>query len=649
MLGKSNLILLGFLILSLCFSATQLLAQTDNTLSFDLQWLIERQAELEGENFDLETYKLMLDNLKRTPLPINKIGFENLDQLPFLQEAEKLAIWNHLQQYGKLNSIFELQAIQGITLPMAQILSNFVSVSEPELLSEPFSHWLKKGKQELILQAEMPWQKAKAYQLSDGQKYYLGDRSRTVMRYRFSYKNRLYAGFSAEKDAGEAYGKASFLSMHLCYNGNGLIRNISFGDFQASFGKGLTLASRAPMGKGSQVFQTRARLAGLMPFRSVTEYGFLRGIGVSLGKGKFNLSALASSLPITTGLHRTLGAYQKKLALRQELLGLNLSYSQRNYTLGFLVQGNRKSNTYASGIPLNKFFGGYGAGIIKNWQWSAELSKGLNQNYSFIAEIIRPLHSKLDWLVLFRSYPGLNQNAYAAGWSEFFGTSNEQGIYTAFILRPSKKIQMSFYQDVFWAPQARFQKILGGQGQEWLFDMQYKFSKTLMAEVRYRHRNAQLDHKLESNLLNQSTTYKQQVRLQLSWQSTEKVLFRLRYEEVNWNNLANGSAAFVEGVWTSKANKITLSGRYTQFFSEHEETRIYAIERDVPLQYSLNSFSGLGSNTYLLLRYIVKKGLDVHFKIGHLVQTDGSRPGSAWDEIEESQLTEFRLQIRYLW
>jgi hypothetical protein len=127
------------------------------------------------------------------------------------------------------------------------------------------------------------------------------------------------------------------------------------------------------------------------------------------------------------------------------------------------------------------------------------------------------------------------------------------------------------------------------------------------------------------------------------------VLFRLRYEEVNWNNLANGSAAFVEGVWTSKANKITLSGRYTQFFSEHEETRIYAIERDVPLQYSLNSFSGLGSNTYLLLRYIVKKGLDVHFKIGRLVQTDGSRPGSAWDEIEESQLTEFRLQIRYLW
>lgn len=72
MLGRGNLILLGFFILGLCFSATQLLAQTDNTLSFDLQWLIERQAELEGENFDLETYKLMLDNLKRTPLQIGR-------------------------------------------------------------------------------------------------------------------------------------------------------------------------------------------------------------------------------------------------------------------------------------------------------------------------------------------------------------------------------------------------------------------------------------------------------------------------------------------------------------------------------------------------------------------------------------------------
>lgn len=649
MLGRNKFILACFLICCLSLGASQLWAQTDNTINFDFQWLIERQAELEGENFDLETYKLMLDNLKRTPLPINKIGFENLNQLPFLQETEKLAIWNHLQQFGKLNSIFELQAIQGISLPMAQILSNFVSVSEPELLNEPFSNWFKKGKHELMLQAEMPWQKAKAYQLIDGQKYYLGDRSRTLARYRFSYKNRLYAGFNAEKDAGENYGKASFLSMHVDYNGNGLIRNISLGDFQASFGKGLTLASRAPMGKGSQVFQTRARLAGLMPFRSVTEYGFLRGIGLALGKGKFTLSTVASSLPITTGLHRTLVAYQKKLEMRQDLLGVNLSYNEQNYTFGFLVQGNRKSNTYLSGIPFNKFFGAYGAGIYRNWQWSAELSKGLSQKISFIAEIIRPLHSKLDWLVLFRSYPGLNQNAYAAGWSEFFGTSNEQGIYTAFILRPSKKTQMSFYQDVFWAPEPRFQKILGAKGQEWLFDMQYKFSKRLLGEVRFKQRNAQLDHKLEGSLLNQNNTIKQQVRLQLSWQSTDKVLFRLRYEEANWNNLAKGSAAFVEGVWTSNSNKVTLSGRYTQFFSEHEETRIYAIERDVPLQYSLNSFSGMGSNTYLLLRFVVKKGLDVHLKIGHLVQTDGSKPGSTWDEIGGSQLTELRAQIRYLW
>jgi hypothetical protein len=149
-------------------------------------------------------------------------------------------------------------------------------------------------------------------------------------------------------------------------------------------------------------------------------------------------------------------------------------------------------------------------------------------------------------------------------------------------------------------------------------------------------------------LLNNLWETKPQLRLQAISNYNKYISFNARFDYNCWQKW-DGSSFFIEATWKHTKQPISLTARYLAFQSLKHETRIYAMEKDLPYQYALGSFNGVGSKSYILIKYSISDSWDVHMKIGQLVQADGAKPGTGWDELEGNQLTELAFQIRRRW
>lgn len=621
------------------------LGQTEIEKTLWWQNYLERQSE---SDFSIEFSELttMINDLELHPLELDSL---TINRFFFLSEDEKYAIVRHLRLFGKIISIYELQVMDGISPELCQILSRLVVIKAPQIMDESFLNWLKNGQHEALVQTECNLQKSKAFELNAlGQKQYLGDRTRSLLRYRFVYKQQLYMGFAAEKDVGEPYGKPNFLSFHLFYRGKGVVKTLALGDYQAAFGMGLTFASRPPMGKGTQVFQTSGRLNGIQPYRSVTEFGFLRGAAIGLELKKTKLDFLFSGLANNgNGLHRTAKEIQDKNKDKNYVFCAHIYREFLGNSLGFVYQVNTIQAISGFRFEPNSRAGLYAKKSFGNALLETELS-GDFQKINFLIQALKPLHSKADYLILFRRYAPNGISNFVGAWSEFSGAFNERGLYQALMIKPSRKVVLNFYQDIFEAMAPRYQKNMGSKGIEWMANAQIKSSKTLIWDIRWMHKKQEKDKKEGVYLLESNWQSKQQIRLQTAMQVNKQLAFKARYELNFWEN-QDGTSFFAEVNWQNFSKTLTISARYLAFQSMHDETRIYAMEKDLPYQFTLGSFNGIGAKAYVLVRYHLNKQVDAHFKIGHLVQADGAFPGSGWDEVATPFLTKFSFQLRRKW
>jgi hypothetical protein len=633
------------LVLLLIFCSNFILAQTEIEKTLWWQNFLERQSEIDL-NIELSEFSQLLMDLEQNPISLDS---SSIQKLFFLSEAEKYAIDRHLKLFGKLISVYELQAIEGISPDLCMILANVIDIKAKQIQEENFSEWIKNGQHEFLVQTEFNLQKSKGYKENEqGKKHYLGDRSRSLVRYRFSYKQQLYFGFAAEKDPGEIYGKPDFLSAHLFYRGKGLIKTLTIGDYQAAFGLGLTFASRAPMGKSAQVFQTSGRIAGLQTYRSSSEFGFLRGAAMELEIKKFKLDFLLSGLSENgSGLHRTEIEIERKNNLKNYVSCVHFSRTISETTLGIIYQVSALQPSFSFRFEPSVRYGFYLKTNYKNVLFESEFS-GNKGSFNLLLQLLKPLHSKADYMMLYRNYSANGQNFFSAAWGEFSGTYNEQGVYQALFLKPSRKVQIGFFQDVFSAPTARYQKEIGAKGVEWLANTQVKSNKSLSWEIRLSHKKYKRDLKKDRFLLNNQWETKQQLRIQAISIYRKTLNFKARFDYNRWQTW-DGSSFFLEASWQHPKHAFSLSARYLAFQSFKDETRIYAMEKDLPYQYALGSFNGVGSKSYVLVQYKISDLWNIYMKIGQLVQADGNQPGSGWEEISGNALTELSFQIRCRW
>lgn len=668
-------IILIFLLFIFRFTSAQNNLAEEQWMEWILELLLENQS-IESDRSDLE---LSIKEWLKHPINLNKASKEDLESFYFLSPIQAQNIIEHRILYGEFISLYELQAVKSIDLKDALLLSQFCYINQnPQASTLPISKKFSQGDHEIIIQ-----QKRDFKMLEKESDQYAGDLNYISLRYRFQFKTNWYMGFGLEKDPGEKWNSfGDFQTFHFLYRGAKILKTIAIGDYHINLGSGLGVGSSHFAGKSSLVFQTQIFQGGVRPSRSLSELGYLRGLALSFGKRNHVLDLWASASPISanviidslgledrlsgillSGLHRTPLELSKRNQALQQIYGVHYKINFRNSSLGVLVQKSEKVSTTNFGsnqnwqrllnLNQNTHSSIYGNLQLKNFQIQVEFVAQNWQPGAFLIKGILPLHSKLDWLILYRNYNSNYDNLGANGWSAQSKLANEIGMYQALVFKPKKAHSFSLYTDSYKTKSASFQKFKPAGATDIFVSYQYQPSKLLQLEIRFRTQISEKDNSssLGDRIIEMNEQYKQQWRMQVNYQLHSDWKYQLRIEWVeatsSLKKFENGYLIYKDVNYQPKDKKWRLRGRYCFYNVSNYVARLYTPESDLPLSYSNRMLHKNGYYFYILSNYRINKHIDFHIKYAQhrfsdeiLVQTEDY----GRNQIREHQ---FKCQIRF--
>ncbi|MFN8692580.1 MAG: ComEA family DNA-binding protein, partial [Cyclobacteriaceae bacterium] len=298
-----------------------------------------------------ELYENLLQ-LLANPLDLNNATEEQLRALLVLDELLLQKILDYRQQLGPFLSVYELQSIPGFTRDLFLKIIPFVTVRDATQTVDR-NLWQRIRSEDnhyLILRTEQVMETRVGFLSSDTLKRFPGLRQDFYIRYRLARPGDFSFGFTADHDAGEPFrwqnGRQygfDFWSVHGQLMNKGRVKNLIIGDFQAQFGQGLALGGAFGLGKNAESVTTvRRSNLGFLPYTSVSEAGFFRGVALSYAVlPKVTVHAFGSSAPrdaqiendndresgnfssiYFTGLHRSAQEQDNRHTLREQNAGL---------------------------------------------------------------------------------------------------------------------------------------------------------------------------------------------------------------------------------------------------------------------------------------------------------------------------------------
>ena len=343
---------------------------------------VERLAEDNEEEIDyedlLESYIFLSDN----PVNINSDEVMRLVELHLISAFQYEELKKYRRFYGDFMFLDELEMVEGFDEQTVAIIRPVVCIEKDQSKDKiTLNKMARYGKHQLVGRYEQVLERQQGYApiddsalLAKPNSRYLGSPQKLQFKYTYNYRNKIRAGFTLEKDAGEMFftdkvsdtiqallGKQyqrgfDFVGFHLYAKDLGIVKAAVLGDYQLAFGQGLTLWSGMSFGKAGAGSSVMKQGRGITPKGSASEYGFMRGAAVTLGGGPFsgtifysnrlvdanvsvadtleNEAELVSSLQ-ETGYHRTIGELLDRHAIRQQVVGGHLAYAVAHFEVGY--------------------------------------------------------------------------------------------------------------------------------------------------------------------------------------------------------------------------------------------------------------------------------------------------------------------------
>lgn len=643
------------------------------------KWIKEQVVNLcenQSMSIDQSDLEMTMQEWLENPLKLNKASIFDLNKFIFLSPIQKANMLKHINTYGPFLDKYELQAIDGFDEKTAQLLSYFISIENRNAIDYySLKEILAHGNNELLLGTDKNFQSSKGF---DAPQQFVGSNQRLAMRYRFALANKLYFGCSFEKDAGEKWGTiGDFQGFHLVYKGKGLLQTLAIGDYQANFGKGLSIGSSMFNGKSSLIFQNQYLNEGIRAYRSLNESGFFRGIAIGLKKNNFNFNLMLSILPqsalveydslmledkigsiIANGLHRTQLELAKKNSVLKTFLGLQINYQKKKLQLGasYNKQENIANYNLNSDLKnwqnpfLNSHFGLSANYYLKNILLGAEFSYMENGAQGIIANSLIPLHGKLDAMLIYRNYSKGFKNNYGNVWSANSGIGDENGTYLAFSYRPKKYHQIDFYSDVFRTNGPSYQSAYANLSNDYFVHYTWQQSKTFQIEMRFRQQETEKNLPSEmSRTKTMAAEIRSQFRFQANYSINKAWTYQFRAEKIIAQKPDGikyaGQLIFHDLNYHPKGEKISLHARFCLFQIEDFSARIYMQEGDVIYNYAQTQLNGNGFRTYLIAGYRIGKKTQLQIKIAQTYLPEKLEIGSGLDQTKGPFQSEGKIQL----
>ncbi|MBN2349230.1 MAG: helix-hairpin-helix domain-containing protein [Bacteroidales bacterium] len=676
------------------FTKTALYSQSsETTINRLITNLIEEFSESSDEELD---YSLLFDDLlyySEFPLNINAANHEELQSLHVLNDFQIATLIEYIKTNGELLSLYELSYVFGFTPEVVQKIQPFVTVSPVVQDSKiKLKNINKFGRHEFILRSQSVLQEQKGYipipdsvlVVNPEKSRYLGNPLKIYSRYTYHYLNRVYAGFIMEKDAGEEFFTGSnpygfdFYSGYIQVNSNRLLKQFILGDFYMRAGQGLTLWNGLSFGKSGLVSDVNKSSDIIRRNTSAEENGYFRGVAATMNISKFDATVFISrkkrdanltdtsengEIQFTSlqenGLHSTPGEIADENTISETSFGAHLTYTGSVFKIGLTAANYRYSkqkikddspyNLYDfQGNQLSNAGVNYQVGF-KKIQLFGESSYSY-KGFGILQGALFYTDSRVLISAIYRNYQPGFFSPYCAAFSESSDITNEKGLYLGTELKLVNNLKFTAYYDLFEFPWLRYNLSSPSTGNDTYLRLDYTPSRKVMMYAKFKLKNKQQNSDNEMYLIETPVDKKQwSFRYLISYPLLSSLTMKnsLEWKQVHFEgDISRGFLFYHDLVFNPSQRPFSIRSRMAWFNTDNYDTRIYAYENDVLYNFSVPAYYYKGLKGYFLIKYSLTSWFDFWFRISHTWYANRNFIGSGLTEIQGSNKTEIKFQIR---
>ncbi|MBR4155637.1 MAG: helix-hairpin-helix domain-containing protein [Bacteroidales bacterium] len=674
--------------------------QISNDLIIDHIERMTENSEDEISDYSemIETYWSIIEN----PININSDNIEQLAEFKFISIFQLENIKNYRKSFGDFQFIEELYEVDGLDPQSIEIIKPLICFDDRYHNDKtPLEHILKHGKNKILFEVNQCLNEKNGYkEISDSMLYakpnsiYLGSPQKLYLRYNFSYKDKIEAGFVLEKDPGEylirnnindsiksllgkqCYSGFDYSSFHIFINHLGFLKTLAIGDYKISFGQGLTMGNGMSfVARGESLLRRNKKISAS---KSANEAYYLRGMASTLKYKDLELSVFYSNkktdanvtaydslnetpLEVTSlqqsGLHRTYNEIMDRKVIRQQLYGLNLSYKISDFQIGYTfhktdlsAKVNPENNIYNLFYFRGKSISNHGLDfyyIFKKIVIYGEAAMSNNKGFAYLIGSTFQPTGYIDFTILYRDYAKdyicLYSNAFASG----SNTRNEQGYYfsSALSIAANWKFinSIDFFKNDFFKNTSHSPS----HGHEFDSQLNYTPDKNTLMFIEYCNKHKMKNTKdtdiYQRYLIHEKSNV---IRFHIEYQITEGLNFKNRIEyHFNYqeHEKSNSYLIYQDILYNSPNKSYNIAFRYELFNTE--QGSVYAYENDVLYAFGVGSLSGKGIRTYLVGKIKMMEQIQISGKIGFTFYDDKKVIGSGLESIDNSFRGDGKIQI----
>ena len=714
---------LVIVILSLLFAVAakaQIAVDTLNAEALN-QLLIEQVERLAEDSDDDIDYEDLLDNfifLSDNPIDLNSDDVVRLAELHLISAFQLEEVKKYRRYYGDFMFMDELDMVEGfdeMTLSIIRPLVTIETNKNKDKLS--FRNMARYGKHQLLGRYEQVLEKQQGYLpiddsalLAKPNSRYLGCPQKLQFRYNYNYRNQIRAGFVVEKDAGEMFftdkvsdtikallGKNyrrgfDFIGFHLYAKDLGIVKAAVLGDYQLSFGQGLTMWSGMSFGKAGAGSSVMKQARGIAPKASASEYGFMRGAAVTLGKGPFsgtvfyshrwvdanvavadsieNEAELVSSLQ-ETGYHRTIGELLDRHAIRQQVVGGHLTYAIAHFEVGYTayhtwlstpleLRPSHYNQYYFQGKSLTNQ--GIDVKYVKGkYAVFGEMAMSLNFDSTNIVQAQRPwalaglvgLTVKpagyLNFTVMYRDYGRAYQNLLSNAFGEGSRNQGQRGVYLGVEVAPAPYWTILAYADQFQFTWLTSTVNSPSRGHDYYLRVNHSFNRRASAYLQFRSKT-KMKNSTDSEVYSHYPIFytKNTVRFNITYELGWDIHCTNKAEYAHYRNEdgTNEHGYFLcqDIAYKPENLPFSLTFRYAIFDAKDYNARVYAYENDVLYSFTVPAMYGKGMRFYLLGKVKLFNSLTLYARIGRTIYSDRDKVGTGLTQIDKNHKTDLKVE-----
>jgi hypothetical protein len=577
----------------------------------------------------------------------------------------------YLKNSGQIFSIHELKVINGFSDDLIAQIQPFICafpvVKQPSLRMDSV---FMKAKHSFRTQFRQIQENAYGFTRDKGG--YMGTKLATNFRYTLDYFDRLSFSLTGEKDAGEPffnslqpYGYDNY-SFQLTAKHIGVLEQLTLGDYRLNFGEGLAIGQFFDLGYFNSNAEIKRKSNGIKPYRSVTEFGFNRGLATLLRIGHLDIYLFGSydridysGSILQTGYHRTLSEISRKDSNTCLMSGFHLEYVSNGWTVGGTWLGymykypiSHQSSAYQD----DYFTGRYNNISALNLSYDyrklrlfSEVAVSANQAFASVAGFEYDIDYKTHFAVSYRHYTKAFQNFYSSAIGVQSQNANENGIYTAFTHRISKHWHYFLGFDYFHFPYISYRADTPIDGYKAKAELTFVPTEQHLVSLYYRLNNRPYNEQHPNGEVYPEDNILNQIQLKYVWQPMKALSINLRggysFTKSYLSDSLSGFFGLIDLSYSALASKLDIHIRYAFFNTDDYDNRFNVYEYNLPLNFSTTALYDKGHRVYAYALLRITRHIQVSARYAVTIYSDKQEIGSSNDKIIGNKRQEIGLQL----